>query len=912
MSTNVLSYSGSGDLISISNNIGFARVFMRDIFGRPTNILDSSGSSIVSAKYDAESRVTNITYCAKGPISFAYDRVGNLTNISSDHGVSIRYSYDRDNKLSSMIDSIGESSWIRDGRGRIINENGPWIDDNVTVAYSGKLRISLNIQFSGNPPLNQSYSYDTADRISSIGCLGSYGFSWSGFSRTKVNSILYTGGMIVTNIFDNLGQMRSRSVIFAGSNTLDFSSQNFSPNGLESLQVSLSSNVLNYHYDLNGSVVSEEGYDRLGGLTRGQEYIGYSYDAFGDLISRTNGGLVERFFLSPIGEVVGRTNSGNFQVSGMASSLPVSISVNSMPAIFYSDNTFVSSSFSIPKGTTNLVAVGLDRLGRRATNSISANFQSGALFAYDRYGNLVWDGLHAYDYTAFNQLAQVVAGTSNKVEYTYDGLFRRRIARESTWAGSGTNLGLSTIANLSYPLRNDFSGWVGCSLRTGVNPLVVSHLGRIVTRGNSASHTLKLVRADSTDCPGGSAVLNTAGMTSGQFGYAALTNPVVLEANSVYYLLSQETAGGDSWYDLGSPVSTRPAASLVGGVMSSTTSGGYTVTGGTNQTFGPLDLRFSPGTWNLAKETRYVYDGRLVVQERNGQNIPTVSYVRGPDRSGTLTGAAGVGGLLARISHDGSLPQQAYYYCDASGNVAGMFSPQGNLLAKYRYDPFGNLLGMSGPLAEINRYRFSSQEVQPLTGQYDFGFRTYDPSLQRWLSPDPIGQLGGWNPYQFVGNNPLNRTDRYGLADGAEDPYSYEGSDSYCAELLARITSLIASLGTGNPGMTDGIMLELLMDEWLDKCRNYDNLPTASEKCLNLMPVAPAPAPGSRNRSPAPVNPPSTFCSRNPELCVGIGIGLIGIGVGATCLFQPELCAIAVRVGIGTGRGLIPGVVVAF
>jgi hypothetical protein len=38
----------------------------------------------------------------------------------------------------------------------------------------------------------------------------------------------------------------------------------------------------------------------------------------------------------------------------------------------------------------------------------------------------------------------------------------------------------------------------------------------------------------------------------------------------------------------------------------------------------------------------------------------------------------------------------------------------------------------------------------------------YDPSLQRWINRDPIGEKGGMNLYQYVGNSPLARTDPNG------------------------------------------------------------------------------------------------------------------------------------------------------
>src|SRR5207302_369481 len=66
---------------------------------------------------------------------------------------------------------------------------------------------------------------------------------------------------------------------------------------------------------------------------------------------------------------------------------------------------------------------------------------------------------------------------------------------------------------------------------------------------------------------------------------------------------------------------------------------------------GPPDLPTLPDTpsteWHLDSETRYIYDSKRVIQERDGNNTPTVSYTRGTDLSGTFEGAGGIGGLLA-------------------------------------------------------------------------------------------------------------------------------------------------------------------------------------------------------------------------------------------------------------------------
>jgi RHS repeat-associated protein len=175
------------------------------------------------------------------------------------------------------------------------------------------------------------------------------------------------------------------------------------------------------------------------------------------------------------------------------------------------------------------------------------------------------------------------------------------------------------------------------------------------------------------------------------------------------------------------------------------------------------------GNWQLTNEVRYVYDVMLVVQERDANNLAMVSYTRGNDLSGTLQGAGGIGGLLARtdmpstINPQPSASPHSYYHCDGNGNITALVDTNGILVAKYNYDPYGNLLGMSGPLAEANTYRFSSKEYAGNAGLYYYGYRYYEPNLQRWLNRDPIGQAGGINLYVFVGNNGMFWIDAYGL-----------------------------------------------------------------------------------------------------------------------------------------------------
>jgi RHS repeat-associated protein len=171
--------------------------------------------------------------------------------------------------------------------------------------------------------------------------------------------------------------------------------------------------------------------------------------------------------------------------------------------------------------------------------------------------------------------------------------------------------------------------------------------------------------------------------------------------------------------------------------------------------------------WSVPNETWYIYDGWRVIQERDGNNTPTVSYTRGTDLSGSLESAGGIGGLLARSSgySGGNWTTHNFYFADGNGNITYMLNSSQAMVASYRYDPFGNMISSSGTLANANVYRFSTKEIHANSGMYYYLFRFYDPNLQRWINRDPILEWGGINLYSALFNSPPMFLDPFGLTD---------------------------------------------------------------------------------------------------------------------------------------------------
>ena len=165
---------------------------------------------------------------------------------------------------------------------------------------------------------------------------------------------------------------------------------------------------------------------------------------------------------------------------------------------------------------------------------------------------------------------------------------------------------------------------------------------------------------------------------------------------------------------------------------------------------------------NLPGKTRSaVFDRWNLVYARfeGGTNqTEEVEYFWGPDRSGTLDEACGVGGLVA-VSRNGSF---YFPYYGTNGEILGYVSESGVIVASYSYGPFGEPSATGGYMSQEFTFRYMTKRWDPVLGLYDFGERWYSVALRRWISRDPLGEDGGMNLYAFCNNDPVNTFDPNG------------------------------------------------------------------------------------------------------------------------------------------------------
>jgi insecticidal toxin complex protein TccC len=159
----------------------------------------------------------------------------------------------------------------------------------------------------------------------------------------------------------------------------------------------------------------------------------------------------------------------------------------------------------------------------------------------------------------------------------------------------------------------------------------------------------------------------------------------------------------------------------------------------------------------LIAETRYLPNLELRNYNGTGEVVQVISV---------QTGRSSV-----RVLHWESEPptglgndQYRYHLNDHLGSCTLELDDDGEVISQERYHPYGTTAWFAGRgevEASYRTVRYSGKE-RDATGLYYYGFRCYVPWLQRWLNPDPAGEIDGLNLFWFVRNSPMVYRDRSG------------------------------------------------------------------------------------------------------------------------------------------------------
>jgi insecticidal toxin complex protein TccC len=120
--------------------------------------------------------------------------------------------------------------------------------------------------------------------------------------------------------------------------------------------------------------------------------------------------------------------------------------------------------------------------------------------------------------------------------------------------------------------------------------------------------------------------------------------------------------------------------------------------------------------------------------------------------------------------------QFRYALQDVLGSCTMELDASAELISHEGYLPFGGTswwTAHSALEASYKTIRYSGKE-RDASGLYYYGYRYYAPWLQRWINPDPSGEIDGFNLYLMVRNNPVT----HGDADGRMQSPTQSATDA--------------------------------------------------------------------------------------------------------------------------------------
>jgi RHS repeat-associated protein len=708
-------YYPNGRLKTHTDQDGLTTTYTHDLLGRVTSKTFSQEHQIATENYSYNAfHLIAQTDRSGTTTTYQYDAAGRKTE-ENHAGHRTTYQYDNHNQLATICRYNGDqmliTSFERDKLGRPLTEsrhdhNGQLLwQQSYTYDAQGN-RNTITHHISPSETATESFTYDPFNRlIATTDPLGAV--THTTYSTTAPYQIITTqpNGNTTTRTYDPYRRLTEERICNFNLAPLAAKTQ---------------------FYDLNGNPLLR--YDEVyqAGIHLRTVQTQWIYDAANRPLTLIEAGKTTSYSYTPKGRLASQSVLGG------------TTQTRTYDPLGY-------------LATLNHYTFERDALGRllSATDQQTGTATERTL---DTYGNVISETLangltlhKAYD--DFNRLTHLTYPDGSQVVYHYDPLYLRQIERLDAQG----NTQYSHHYN-SYDLRGRLA-----------TESLIADLGQV-------SHTI--------DRKGRHTAIASPYFSQSIEAFDLASNPTLIETDHqlapfAYDDLSQLTTEPttsythDSLYNRTSQ-NGQSAAINESNQLTALGTANYTYDGdGRLTTKSGFQFRYD-GLHRLVKATSaeaqiaFAYDAldrciEKTVTDQSGTSAEHYFYHSNTDL-GTPTECRVVH-PTRRTAVALELNSQVYAPLhDLQRNVRRLVHAQSQkVAAAHDYTAFGQEL--TPPSLLFNPWRFASKRIHPIVDLVDFGKRFYDPTLGRWLTPDPAGFVDSLNLYQFCFNNPLRYFD---------------------------------------------------------------------------------------------------------------------------------------------------------
>jgi len=706
---------------------------------RMLTITDPRNITFLTNEFDAQGRIIRQTQADGGVWTFSYATTGSFisqTVVTDPRGNATTYRFNSAGYLIQRTDALGQTttSERQPGTNLLLNTTDP-LGRVTRFSYDGNGNVTSITDPAGN---TRTFTYDP--------------------TFSKVASVTDAMGGVSTYVYDGRGNLINTSD--ALGNATHFSHNQF---GLPVSVTDAMGNVTEFTYTAHGDL--ENVIDPLGNISM-REY---------DLVSR----LVRQ--IDPRGKITA------FAYDPLNRPLSILDALGGITTFTYDPG---GNLLAIPDARGNTITYEYDSLNRpsRRVDPLGR----AEIFAYDGKDNLVSftdrkGQVSTFTYDALDRPVRMEFADGSVMSRTYDAVSRVVNAEDT--------------ADPHRPIARQYD--------------VVDRLLTETTALGSVSHQYdSLGRRMRTTVGGQVPIVYTFDANS---RLRIITQVPLVSVNIEYDALNRRTrltfpnsVSTEYSYDPASRLTGliyRLAESILGDLTYQ-----YDAAGNRMSAAGSLARALLPdpvfsATYDAANE-QVVFGNRTMNFDENGNLVSvtegsrTITYTWdardrlvafiAPEISGTFAYDAAqrramkvVGGQTTTIQYDAfntirevlggaevtylhgpNLDEPLirnssdYYLADALGSVIALVDSTGSLTTRYTYDPFGRTA--TDGFTSMNPFQYTARETDA-SGLYYYRARYYDPQIGRFIQRDPAGLGGGLNLYAYVGGNPTNFRDPFGL-----------------------------------------------------------------------------------------------------------------------------------------------------